>query len=259
MSRKVVLITGASSGIGRAAALAFAVADYHVVGVARRQERLAELAEQIAALPAPHGDFLPITGNVTQANDVETAVAQALKRFGRLDIVIANAGVGLRGELVATSWQDIETLLHVNIDGVLHTIRAAVPAMQRSGGGHIMIVSSVLAAIPSPYSACYSASKAFISSLARSIRVELAPHSIHVSDFLVGRTETEFNQKRLGKGERKDSRIPNMQPEQVAAAMVNCARRPRNTVVLRWFDRLLLLANHFFPNLLTYLAGRQYR
>ncbi len=259
MSRQVVLITGASSGIGRAAALAFATADYHVVGVARRQERLAELAEQIAALPAPHGDFLPIPGDVTQASDVEAAVAQALERFGRLDIVIANAGVGLRGELVTTSWQDIETLLHVNIDGVLHAIRAAVPALKRSGGGHIMIVSSVLAAIPSPYAACYSASKAFISSLAHSIRVELAPHGVHVSNFLVGRTKTEFNQNRLGVGERKDSRIPNMQPEQVAAAMVDCVRRPRNTVVLRWFDRLLLLVNHFLPNLLTYLAGRQYR
>ncbi|MFQ3646855.1 MAG: SDR family oxidoreductase [Anaerolinea sp.] len=259
MSRQVVLITGASSGIGRAAVLAFIAAGYDVAGIARRTERLTALAEEIAALPAPHGDFLPITGDVTQQPAVEAAIAQTLERFGRLDILIANAGIGLRGELIESSWQDIETLLHVNIDGVLHAIRAAVPAMKRGGGGHIMVVSSVLAAIPSPYAACYSASKAFISSLARSIRVELAPHSIRISDFLVGRTDTEFNEKRLGKGERKASRIPNMQPEQVAAGMVACARRPRNVVVLRWFDRLLLLANHLFPNLLTYLAGRQYR
>jgi short-subunit dehydrogenase len=259
MSRQVVLITGASSGIGRAAALAFAAAGYDVVGIARRQERLATLAEEIHALPAPHGEFLPITGDVTQSPAMEAAVAQTLERFGRLDILIANAGIGLRGELVNTSWQDIETLLHVNIDGVLHAIRAAVPAMQHGGGGHIMVVSSVLAAIPSPYAACYSASKAFVSSLTRSIRVELAPHRIRISDFLVGRTDTEFNEKRLGVGERKASRIPNMPPERVAAGMVACARRPRNVVVLRLFDRLLLLANHLFPNLLTYLAGRQYR
>lgn len=259
MSQRVVFITGASSGIGRAAAVAFAAAGYHVAGIARRTERLAELAEEIATLPAPHGDFLPITGDITQQSAVEAAVAQTLERFGRLDILIANAGVGLRGPLVEARWQDIETLLHVNIDGVLHAIRAAVPAMQRCGGGHIMIVSSVLAAIPSPYAACYSASKAFISSLARSLRVELSAHHIHVSDFLVGRTETEFNEKRLGTGERKPSRIPTMKPEQVAHAMVACARRPNRVVVPRLFDRLLLLANHLFPDLLTYLAARQYR
>jgi short-subunit dehydrogenase len=258
MTNRVVLITGASSGIGRAAALAFAGAGYHTVGLARRAERLEQLAKDIHALPAPHGDFLPVVGDVTQRSAVEFAVSQTLDRFGRLDILIANAGIGLRGALIEASWQDIETLMHVNIDGVLHSIRVAVPAMQRSGG-HIMIVSSVVATIPSPYAACYSASKAFISNLAQAIRVELKPYNIHVSDFRVGRTDTEFNEKRLGEGQRRPSRIPSMQPEQVAQAMLACAQRPRDVVVVRLFDRLLLLANHLFPALITHLAARQYR
>jgi short-subunit dehydrogenase len=259
MNGRVVLITGASSGIGRAAALAFAGAGYHTVGIARRADRLERLAKDICALPAPRGDFLPVVGDVTQCSAVESAVLQTLDRFGRLDILIANAGIGLRSALIEASWQDIETLMHVNIDGVLHSIRAAVPAMQRSGGGHIMIVSSVVASIPSPYAACYSASKAFISNLAQAIRVELKPHNIHVSDFRVGRTATEFNENRLGRGKRRPSRIPSMQPEQVAQAMLVCAQRPRGVVVVRLFDRLLLLANHLFPALITHLAARQYR
>ncbi|QPC81854.1 SDR family NAD(P)-dependent oxidoreductase [Phototrophicus methaneseepsis] len=258
---KVVFITGASSGIGAAAALAFAKANCHVAGVARRLERLQSLQAQIDALPAPHGDFLPLAGDVTQAEEIQQAVAAALERFGKLDVIVVNAGLGHRGAVADAEWDDIETLLRTNIDGALHTIRAGVPALRANGSGHILTVSSVTFNMVSPYAATYGASKAFLSSLAASLRIELAADHILVTDFLVGRTETEFNEKRLGAGKRSSGGIPTMKPEQVADAMVRVVLKQPNKqrVILRFFDRLLVLGNTLIPGIIGQLAKRQYK
>lgn len=258
-SMKVVLITGASSGIGRAAALAFARQNYHVAGVARRSERLQQLADEIAALPAPHGDFLPLTGDVTHTEDISNAVQQTFAKFGRLDILVANAGLGQRGALVDSDWQDIETVMRTNIDGVLHSIRAAVPVMRQSGGGHILIISSVAASLVSPYAATYAASKAFVSSITNSLRIELANDNIRVTDFLVGRTDTEFNEKRLGEGKRTGGGLPTMSAETVADALVKTAFTNKKSVILRLFDRLIVLGNRLIPGIMGELAKRQYK
>jgi len=256
---RVVLITGVSSGIGRAAALAFAKAGWHVDGVARRRDRLDALAAQIAALPAPHGDSLLLAGDVTQPSRVTSVVDAAVERFGRVDVLVVNAGVGLRGTVADARWEDVETLLRLNIDGALHAMRAVVPVMRQQGSGHIMTVSSVVAPMATPYAALYAASKAFLSSVVRSMRVELEPQHILMTDFLVGRTATEFNEVRLGEGARRLSRIPAMPPERVAEALVAAAFTGRQTVVLRPFDRLLLWVNHWLPGIITRLAARQYR
>lgn len=256
---QVVLITGASSGIGRAAALAFARSNYHVAGVARRADRLQQLEEAIAALPTPHGDFLPITGDVIHADAMQSAVEQAVAKFGRLDVLVANAGLGQRGALADTRWQDIETVMRTNMDGVLHSIRAAVPAMRQAGGGHILIISSVSSSLVSPYAATYAASKAFVSSIAQSLRIELASDNIRVTDFLVGRTDTEFNEKRLGEGKRTGGGLPTMSAETVAEALVKTAFTNKRTVILRLFDRLIVLGNRLIPGIMGELAKRQYK
>lgn len=259
MGQRVVFITGASSGIGRATALQFAKAGYHVAGTARRADRLGTLAAEIAALPDTHGDFLALVSDVTDALSLQAAAQQTFDHFQRLDILVANAGVGHRGALVDADWDDIETLLRTNIDGVLHSIRACVPYMRRGGGGHIMTISSVAYNLVSPYAANYAASKAFVSSIANSLRMELEADHILVTDFLVGRTQTEFNQKRLGAGARSNNNLPNMRPDDVAEAIVHAARHPKQTVTLRLFDRLLVLGNRLFPNIIGALAKRQYK
>lgn len=256
---KVVFITGASSGIGRATALAFAKAGYHVAGTARRAEKLLSLQEEIKALPGNHGDFLPLTGDVTAPQSLKNATAKTVETFGRLDILVANAGVGHRGTIVDSEWDGLQTLLRTNIDGVLHSIRACVPHMRENGGGHIMTISSVAYNLVSPNAASYAASKAFVSSIANSIRIELSPDNIKVTDFLVGRTETEFNEKRLGEGARKSGGLPTMTPELVAEALVKAAKSPKNTVVLRFFDRLIVWGNRLFPGIIGALAQRQYK
>ncbi len=266
---QVVLITGASSGIGYATALAFAKRGAHVAVTARRADRLAKLVAEIATLPSPHGDCLTITADVTDASAMQAAVDQTIQRFGRLDVLVANAGIGQRGSLVDSDWDDLETLLRTNIDGVLHSIRAAVPAMRQSSGeplgeplgGHIVIVSSVVANMVSPYAATYSASKAFVSSIAHSLRFELMPDHITVTDLIVGRTETEFSQRRLGMMGHADKapKIPVMSAEQVAEGIVQATERRSSRAILRLFDRLVVLGNALVPDFIGRRAMRQYR
>lgn len=259
---KAVFITGVSSGIGRALALEFARQGTQVAGIARREDRLAALEVEIKAID---GEFLGIQADVTDAEAVRAAVDQAAGHFGRLDILVANAGLGQRGAITEAEWQDIETVLRTNIDGVYHSIRAAVPHLRKSSDGHIIIISSVVFNLVAPYTATYAASKAFVSSLARSLRFEIDP--IAVTDVLVGRTETEFNDKRLGVGKRSNSGgkvlrlVPVMTVERVAQAVVRAASAPRKPkrVVVRLFDRLLIWANVLVPELIGRLARRQYR
>lgn len=256
---RVIFITGASSGIGRAAALAFVRQGDHVAGMARRVERLQELVDEIGRLPTPHGEFLSVIGDVTDAAAVQAAVQQTVARFGRVDVAVANAGLGQRGAVADTEWADLETVIRTNIDGVLHVIRAVVPVMRRQGGGQIITISSVVATLVSPYAATYAASKAFVSSLAASLRIELEADKITVTDVFVGRTNTEFDEKRRGAGKRAGGGLPTMPPEKVAEALVNAANKRPKTVVLRAFDRLILFGNWLLPSLMGELAKRQYK
>ncbi len=260
MTRKVILITGASSGIGRAAALAFARHGDDVIALARRVDRLSELQAEVDALPQPHGALLALEGDVRDAAALEAAVAAGVARFGRLDVLVANAGLGHRGAVAEAAWDDIETLLRTNIDGVLHSIRAAVPALRASGGGQIIVISSVAANMVAPYMALYSASKTFVSSLAASLRLELEADNIAVTDMRVGRTATEFSEKRLGAAGRSGGVGPSSMPvERVAQALVDATERRQAVVVLRLVDRLILLGSRFFPGIVAWFVKRQYK
>ncbi len=258
-TNRVALITGASSGIGYETALAFAKVGTHVVATARRVDKLGELQKAVLKLPAGHGDILTVEADVTQREAMQNAVKLAMGRFGRLDILVANAGVGHRGAVADSDWADLETLLRTNIDGVLHSIQAAVPAMRQNGGGHIIIISSVTYNLTAPYAATYAASKAFVSSLAHSLRLELESENIKVTDVLVGRTSTEFNQKRLGLGKRSGESLPTMTPAKVATAILRATDGNPRSVVVRFFDRLIMLGNTLIPEVIGRIALRQYK
>ncbi len=260
MAARVALITGASSGIGYASALAFAREGTDVVVTARRADRLAGLQAAVGQLAEPHGQLLTLTADVTDAAAMQSAVEAAVARFGRLDVLVANAGVGMRGALAEADWADVETLLRTNIDGVIHSVRAAVPALRQSGSGHIIIISSIVATMPAPYTALYAASKAFVSSLARSLRSELSGDQIAVTDMRIGRTMTEFSEKRLGKSGRASSGGPSsMSVERVAEAVVRASHGSGGIVALRLVDRLIMLANTVAPGIVARFATRQYK
>lgn len=254
---RVVLITGASSGIGYATAIAFAKRGLKVVGTARDAVRLQPLVEAIKPL---RGQFLPVSADVRNPEDMNRAALRALEEFGRLDIIIANAGLGQRGAMVDADWKDLDTLIHTNIDGLMHTVRAGVPHLRKNGGGHIVFVSSVVFNLVAPYAATYAASKAFVSSLAKSLRLELQPDHIRVTDVRVGRTVTNFNENRLGDGKRHESSIPEMTAEFVADGIVRVTLdKPQDTVALRWIDKLIILGNRLFPNWIGRKAAKEYR
>lgn len=255
---EVVFITGASSGIGRACALTFAQAGYKVAGTARREEKLISVREEIASITGSDDNFLALVSDVSDKQSVDNAVAKTVEHFGRLDVLIANAGVGHRGALVAAEWEEIETLLRTNIDGILHSIRACVPAMQQFGGGHIVTISSVSFNLVSPMASIYAASKAFVSSMANSLRLEFEDDNIKVTDFLVGRTATGFNEARLGEGARNKSSVPNMTPDKVADAILEAVGTNKETVTLRLMDRLLVWGNVLVPNIIGRFVKREY-
>lgn len=246
----VALITGASSGIGQAAAQAFVQHGMNAAALTRNWRDRADPA------------ILQLTGDVRDADGMRAAVADTLGQFGRLDYVIANAGIGQRGSIADSPWEDIEAIMRTNIDGVLHTVRAGVPALRISGGGHIVIVSSIVYNLTAPYAATYSASKAFVSSLARSLRLELEPDNITVTDLRLGRVATEFNEKRLGASgyAAKAPRLPVMTPEFVAEAIVQaCLKRQNRAVALRWLDRAIMLGNALIPTIIGRRALKQYK
>ena len=142
--QRVVFITGVSSGIGYETALAFIRNGDHVTGTARSVERLNKLRDAINQLPEPHGNFLPAAVEVNDPDSVQAAVNATLEQCGRLDIVIANAGIGHRGSIIDSTWDDVNQLVRTNVDGALHTVRAAVPAIRTNPGGHIVFISSIV-------------------------------------------------------------------------------------------------------------------
>ena len=255
---RAFFITGGSAGIGRAAAKLFVALGHDVAVTARRQERLEALRAECEAEELP-GTLLPLAADVTDAHAMQQAVARTLATFNRLDVVVANAGVGHRGPVVEARWEDLETVLRTNIDGVLHTVRATVPALRASGGGHIVLISSVLGPVPAPYSAVYSASKAAVDALGRALRGELRRDHIRVSVLWVGQTATEFAERRLGEGGRVAVRWPTMTPEQVAGGIARVLEQHQRAMTLRWVDGVFVWAGRRLPALTDWLLARVYR
>jgi 3-oxoacyl-[acyl-carrier protein] reductase len=255
---QVILITGASSGIGQATALEFAAHGWHVVGTARSLPELDDTISAVNALPDGHGEFLPLVADVRDAEAQAQVVADTLERFGRLDAVVANAGVGHRGGIVDAEWKHVQTVLDTNIAGALHTIRAAVPALRQRKRGHVIIITSVTYNMVVPYAAYYAASKAFISSIGRALRYELADDNIQVLEMIVGRTATAFNANRLG-GERTGNSVSSMTPERVAAGMRQAVMRNQRLKFLRVLDRLTVWANVIVPDIIARIAMKDYR
>ncbi len=254
---RAILITGGTSGIGRAAALLFAALGDDVAVTGRRVERLEALRDEAERQNLP-GSILPLEADVTDPAAMQRAVALALAGFNRLDVVVANAGIGQRGPLVDMAWADVETVLRTNIDGVFHTVRAAIPALQASGGGHIVLISSILGPVPGPYAAVYSASKAAVDALGRALRGELKTSRIGVTVIWVGQTNTEFSERRLGQPGRVATRWPTMTPEQVAGGIARALERKPRTMTLRWIDTLFVWAGRRFPALMDRLLARIY-
>lgn len=185
---KVVLVTGASSGIGEATALRLAADGHRVFLGARRTERLEKLAARIAEDGGTAG-YRRL--DVTDAADVRAFVSAAVERWGRLDVIVNNAGVMPLSPLSELKVAEWDRMLDVNVRGVLHGIAAALPVMRAQGGGHVVNIASVGAYEVVPTAAVYCATKFAVRALSEGLRQESAG-DIRVSVVSPGVTESEL-------------------------------------------------------------------
>ncbi|MEE8491088.1 MAG: SDR family oxidoreductase [Acidimicrobiia bacterium] len=226
----VVAITGASSGIGAAAARALAAAGAKVVIGARRAERLKELAAEL------NGSATVVEMDVRKSEDSQKLVEAALDAHGRLDTIVVNAGIGVYGGIMDMSDQQIEEMIETNVSGTVWPIRAAVPLLLKGDGGDIVIVASVAGLRGAGDEAVYAATKFAQVGLAGALDRELREKGIRVTAICPGGVATEFA---MGTGRTPD--MPGLEemlrPEDVAAAIVSVLKQPRTMRSLVWSMR----------------------
>ena len=252
----VVAVTGASAGIGRACALAFARAGARLALTARRVDRLQEVAAAVA--PA---EVLVQAADVADAAQVRGFVDATVARFGRLDVLVNNAGFGVRGSVEETPDEDYRRLMEANYYGTVYGCRAAVPIMRRQGAGVIINVSSIVGHRSLPGGAAYAATKAAQVSLTESLRVELRGTGVYACSVHPVGTSTEFGEVALRESQGRTGGAvgPQQTAEQVADAIVRCARRPRAEVYPLFWSRGLVALNAIAPGIVDFWAWRAAR
>ncbi|WJS90179.1 SDR family NAD(P)-dependent oxidoreductase [Microbacterium testaceum] len=185
IQNSVVVVTGASSGIGAATARAFAAAGARVVLAARREERIRALALEL-------GDAIAVRCDVTSQTDISTLATAALDRFGRIDVLVNNAGQGLQATVEQVSVSDFRDVLELNLVAPLAMMQAVLPSMRANGSGAVVNVSSGTTFADVPGTGCYVASKIALERLSAVARNELAGTGVTVSTVIPFATETEF-------------------------------------------------------------------
>lgn len=223
---KIVLVTGGSSGIGRAAARAVAAEGARVALVGRSAERLAAVAE---GLPT---EALAIAADLTRPGEVERAVAAAEARFGRIDILLPNAGLYIPGDVAEGDPDAWDELLAVNVNSVFRLVRAVLPQMIARRDGHVLITSSISGHQAIPWEPVYSASKHAIQSFVHGLRRQVAAHGIRVGAIAPGVVLNElWGYRDAAAIEEKVARREGLRSEDVAEAMIFMLTRPANVTI----------------------------
>ena len=245
LSGRVAAITGASSGIGLACALHLARAGVAVVLGARRTALLESAAAQIQAAG---GRAVVTPMDVVREADVQALAATATRDFGRLDIMICNAGFGYYGTIEDTPPDVMQRMMNVNYMGTYYGARAALPIFRAQKSGHLIFVSSIVGRRGIAFMGGYSATKAAQAGLAESLRTEFAGSPIHVSCVYPISTRTEFHDAMSRDyGHEVSGLGPKQSVDDVARAIVRCVQRPRPEVYPHGPSRALTLMNHVAP------------
>lgn len=251
---KVVIVTGASSGIGEATARAFGLEGAKVVLAARRVEKLQAIAQEINALNTG-AETLVVPTDLSKLADIQNLIAQTLARFGRIDVLVNNAGIG------RVDWLenldpvcDIQTQFDVNVMGMIQTTRLALPTMIQQRSGNIINMCSIAGLVATPTYSIYAASKHAVQGFSEALRREVKPWGIHVSLIYPGGVATEFAQ-RAGIKRKTNAKTPAfmlLTAQQVGDAIVDLVRRPRRMRIIPWLWAVTVFLNKFLPGIVDH-------
>jgi NAD(P)-dependent dehydrogenase (short-subunit alcohol dehydrogenase family) len=242
---KVVVVTGASSGIGEAVAHALTERGAAVVLAARAEDKLRFLEREISAAG---GQALAVKTDVTDRDSVVAMLERTTEGFGSLDILVNNAGLGLSGRVEDLRAEDLRHIFEVNLVGPLNCVQAALPRMRR--GGRIINVSSVVGKRAIPKVGGYCATKSALIALSDALRVEVAERDITVTSVYPGTTRTAFRENsRRTKSEKRGWRPRGVAPERVAEKIADVAEVGGRDVYITLPDRLFVTGTNLLPNL----------
>ena len=250
---KVVLITGASDGIGAACATAFRGRGARLALTARSREKL----EKVAG-----ADGLVIDGDLLDRAVRERAIQATLDRYGRIDVLVNNAGVGMYAPFWRAQMDMVRQMFDLNLFAALEMSQLATTHMQKQGGGMIVNVSSIAGRVPLPWFTLYSASKYAVCAMTDAMRMELRKHGIQCMAVCPGYVKTGFQQHALA-GKPPD-RLWRMRKfaitvDQCAEALVRGVERNKRTVVVPRMGWLLIFGRALFPGLIDRQLERIYK
>ena len=254
LGNRRAIVTGASSGIGREVALELARNGAAVVVVARREQRLLQLVEQIAALGARAE---PIVGDITDAATRRRAIDAAESKLGGLDILVNNAGVGAMGLFENADPQRVRRVMEVNFFALVEMTRLAIPLLKRGTKPIVVNVSSILGHRGVPHSSEYSASKFAVQGFSESIRAEFTRLGIDVLVVSPGTTETEFFDNVIER--TAEANWPKHKPvsaEEVAKQTVRAIRLGRHEIIPYRWGRVVCWLNRLSPRLVDAIMAR---
>ena len=260
IKNKVVIVTGASSGIGEATARAFARAGAKVVLAARRVDKLQTLAQEINSMNTG-AQTLVIQADLSKLEDIQAMVAQTIEKFKRIDILVNNAGFGRLDWLENLDpIKDIQAQIDLNVLGVIQTTRQVLPVMMEQRSGSIINMCSMAGLVATPTYTVYAASKHAVHGFSEALRREVKPWGIDVSLIYPGGVVTEFTQH-AGIKRKTNARTPKsmlLTAEQVANAVVKLVKRPRRMLIIPWLWSVTVFMNRFLPGLVDYTTIKRF-
>jgi NADP-dependent 3-hydroxy acid dehydrogenase YdfG len=252
---RVVAITGASAGIGRATALRLARDGAALALCARRGDRL---NEAVAEITAAGGTALPVVADVTRDADMQAFVARTLERFGRMDVMICNAGFSIAGAIDDITPEQMQRLIDVNYMGTYYATRAVLPLFRGQGHGHVIFISSIVGKRGVPYMGAYAATKFAQVGLAECLRAEVSGSGIHATVVYPVSTETEFFDVMTRETGTEVTRAfgPRQDASVVADAIARAIERPVPEVFPHFMSRGLVWLNAVAPGVCDRVVKR---